>query len=1119
MTSSSPWVCQTNSDAELPNLSSLAEGPPTGCMESLDLSGWVEFSYQWLESAPIPLLPYVVTSLVDESIELTGCLDQAGGATLTGLPYGPLKLALGYELEGTEYLLIARQLGVIRSTLSHMGAVFSVYSTAMEGWLEEWLHKYDERSVGLDPRKALQKAVSESGFSYLAIAGWGIQVTDESTLPENSTGFPAAERAMSQLLRRFDLQAWDMWQLMQSSAITGLNAPLPGVSSLSQLHIKLFLGDEGLSGLFRDFLNRCWGYVSPPYQWAALELLVHVLFAASKADLNASWQSPLIAASEELAALVQPLIEQLEGLAELLVKTQLSRRETIYTQIPAIIQWQRPPKYRRECPTEYRQAYLRELTHKCASFRSPEYHQGDLGWPCNRSLLLDFQCDIASGSVHFSCVDFSIPGAVPLPWVRTYSSLLSQDTGMGVGWAWYGSELLSVHGDHVIWETADATLVYFELPEIGKYSTNEVLGASLLRDFQSVFRVVIAGAFTRLFNGKHTVVINEQELNNQDQHEDIQLSALVALSGYRINFMYHDHRLCELATSEGFTYRLRYDAGRVIALDDLCQKSAQHRTVIKYHYRGALLAEAKTLDGPAEFYGYDQHLLNRKRDQSGLIWHFGWGGGCSGGALTNHNSRLLVSVILGNRAIKISYPDNNQRCVVMTAADARSIEWTYTLNEQQQIESLKATAPASDKPVSCGVSFEYDDRGLLVKKVHDNGFQFDYRYDVFGNLTACLDNKGGGFTLVYDELNLPIEWHDSVGQSWLVERDKYGAIINIENPDGTFLCEATINATGESDCFNRVSANIRFPDPNYSNRNINFEDPSQIHYRPDFPVEDGHHNVIGQPTKLIAGRGANISECVYQYDSKGRLLEAHNHVGLVALSYNYRNQVISESFNGQAVEIQFNSLGRKTGFHVEGFFSLEYLYDELGRFCAVKYNGVTVIAVEFRGSTLEPGIIRCGDIEYPFSSGLLGADILSVGQASDNAPQFYCRALGYESLVQALSKSTENKISALSQKYRCDGFGRPVFCRQGGTPAVSSVADFIWHESKLVRQQSDLTAMDFIYHPVTEQLIAAVYENKVVFYRYNNVNEIVEVRDWEGNLVWFKASGQLCQYAPEIVLN
>lgn len=1118
-----PPVCQAALNAELPDLSSLSGESPSGCMEPLDLSGQVNISYQWLESAPIPFLPYRLTSLVEESIEFIGNLDQEGRAEQAGFPYGPLRLALGYELTGTEHLLISRQLDSVRSILSHISAVFSSYTGEIASWLALWGQNLKKGSVEFEQRQALQAAVSRDGFSYLAMAHWS-QVAEGLAPVDHGADFPAAELAMSQLLRRYDLQAWDLWPLLQRSAITGQNAPLPGVSALGQLNLKLFLGDSGLNQLFQDFLARCWRDVAQPYSWGALELLVHALLAAAthQDDASAGWQSPLLRSSEGLAAIVQPLIEQIAGLAELLVKTQLSRQETIYTQIPAIIQWQPPPKYRRR------------LEHLSARLCPPESHQGDPLWPCNRALLPDFQCDIASGSVHFNCVDFSIPGSTPLPWLRTYSSSLLKDTGMGTGWAWYGSELLNVYWDHVVWETVDATIVYFDLPEIGKCSTNEALGATLYRDFQSVFRVIIAGVYSRLFSGRNTVVINEHELNNRNQHEAIQLSAVIAKSGYRIDFNYHNHRLCELATSEGLTYRIRYDAGRVIALDDLCQQASQLRTVVKYSYRNAMLAEAIANNGCAEFYGYDQKLLNRRHDQSGHIWNYHWLLEASNRQETSE-AKLLESVTFDDKKIKIAYPKKDRRRVAFITEDAqKAFGWVYVLNEQQQVISCQADIDSTVGAAPLGVLFEYDERGFLINKSHENGLRFDYRYDVFGNLTACLDSNGGGYTLVYDECNLPIEFHDSVGQSWLIERNKDTTINRIENPDGSIqsapVCdkapvigEAVVGEGGnvtrgyqnsfEEECFNSISANrVSFLKGSERNK---IDDPSQIRFRPDFITGDEHYNSFGQIVKLTLGPGENASECVYQYDSKGRLYEAHNNAGLVTLDYNFRDQVISDCFNGQKVDIQFNHQGKKIGLSVQGFYNLDYHYDDLGRLSVVKYNGVAIIVA---GTEL----VRCGEMEYPLSSGFLGVDFLSSDQDCKNTrvfPSFYSRTHSYENMINDLQESVEHKKFHHFEKYHCDGFGRPVVRRHKGTAAASLVADFIWYEKNLVRQQADLTVMDFIYHPITGRMLAAVCENKVIFYRYNNTNEIVEIRDWEGKVVWVKASGNPCQYEPEILFD
>ena len=142
--------------------------------------------------------------------------------------------------------------------------------------------------------------------------------------------------------------------------------------------------------------------------------------------------------------LLDEIVEQLQELMPLFQQSKISTTLQGRTNTEIVVQWREPPNPQR-CDKHYSNVSL---------------------VPVN-----------ATDEVVLAHTDFELNGPIPLRWTRYYRS-----SYVG-GWCCVANEVIRVSKGWVNYCREDGVTISFELPPIGKYSTNVTCGLILQRIF------------------------------------------------------------------------------------------------------------------------------------------------------------------------------------------------------------------------------------------------------------------------------------------------------------------------------------------------------------------------------------------------------------------------------------------------------------------------------------------------------------------------------------------------------------------------------------------------------------------------------------------------------------
>lgn len=366
--------------------------------------------------------------------------------------------------------------------------------------------------------------------------------------------------------------------------------------------------------------------------------------------------------------------------------------------------------------------------------------------------------DVATGRMFTEVEDFSLPGPIPLRFVRRYDSNRSSRKGvLGHGWSHSLEQSIWLErGRVVLWDSdgREIEVQTLDLPgrELAVGQRIEHLREGLLvkRTADRDFEVETRDGLVRVF----------RDVGGHPKGRWVaKLAAIRHRSGNAIDLAYDGRGLLtHVRDSSGRIFELAYDVDGMLALVKLPVRVGHglymHR---RYEYDARFdLVQVTDSMGRAYRYEYVNHLMVRETDRAGLSFHFVYDGRSSGakcvrtwgdGGIYDHlvhydakNRKTIVESSTGHVTVYERDPFDQ----VVKILDAHGGEIIYAYDETHGLE-VKSTDAGGGT-----VERSYDARARLVQVKGPDGATIRFGYDARDLLAEVVDANGGRRVYDYD---------------------------------------------------------------------------------------------------------------------------------------------------------------------------------------------------------------------------------------------------------------------------------------------------------------------------------------------------------------------------------
>jgi RHS repeat-associated protein len=514
--------------------------------------------------------------------------------------------------------------------------------------------------------------------------------------------------------------------------------------------------------------------------------------------------------------------------------------------------------------------------------------------------------DITTGDVSVDQEDFTLPGRIPIHWVRAYRSGNPRVGACGHGWetpADIRLEVFARDGSAVFLRPDAAAALFPKSPaaESDEAAVMELWDGALLSDHGDEFRVRTKGGLIYHFDKALAFV-------NGDGAREHPLTRISDLCGNWLAFERSGRRLVRIRESAGRRIEIATDGDliRQVAFHAL-DKEFEH-VFVQYGYdiAGNLLEVRDALGNPSRF-AYDQHHMVRHTDRNGLSFYY-----------------------------KYEQSDADWR-VIHTWGDGGLYDyrfgWLDEANEVRITDSLGGVSvvtlddrrlPISEIDPLGGVTvYEYDDVGRTTAVIDQDGHRTSYEYDDRGNLTKLTRPDGTAILVTYDRASGTICVTDAGGGVWAQATDHRGRITSRTTPLGArwaFEYNSRGDAVSATDSKGRE---IRLKYDAFG-KILSINGPGSRATILD-------HDVFG---RQLRWRDAEGRQSASTYDEKGRLLNLVSPEGSQT-SFEYDNEdnlIRHVEPDGTEIRYQYIGLGRMGRQTFADGSSIDYFYDTEERF-------------------------------------------------------------------------------------------------------------------------------------------------------------------------------------------
>ncbi|URV23735.1 RHS repeat-associated core domain-containing protein [Burkholderia gladioli] len=585
----------------------------------------------------------------------------------------------------------------------------------------------------------------------------------------------------------------------------------------------------------------------------------------------------------------------------------------------------------------------------------------------------------ALGDELFAHEDFSLPGVLPIVWLRTYRSFLSayDDGELGARWVTPYTTRLDIREAEQKLVYHDATGRSIDYPLLAAGASHDDFGEEL--------------TLTRLDDQWLALTRGHKLIEVYERHAEVfRLAFLRDRNGNQIVLVYDEAGRLARVANEQSSVLLTHDAkGRLANALHIDAEGENLGTLASYSYdeQGDLIA-AVDRDGNRREYRYRHHLITRYTDRTGRGMNLEWDGiGPKARCVReyaddgSYETRLawdpdirLVHVTDGLGQVTRHYYDIDGYTYRVIQPDGLE-EWFYrdqhhnltqhifpdgsverfsydargnlltlthrngsvTLMEYDDKDQLTTIVD----PQGSRWLHAYDEAGNLVKQTDPLGHETKYSYDREGQLVAVTDARGGTRQLAYDDAGQLTRYTDCSGKSSQWRRDARGRVLESKDAAGVSK-RFRYGANGQLTAIESVAGTERF-DYDAEGRLLVHTDPMERTTRYSYDVAGRlaarrdalgetlsySYDPLGRLAMLTDGNGASHR---FRFDAGGRLLEETGFDGMNT-RYVYEptsGRLSASHIAQQLMQFEYNEAGRLTR-RVAGDQEERFMYDANGR--------------------------------------------------------------------------------------------------------------------------------------------------------------------------------------------
>ncbi|MDQ0414363.1 DNRLRE domain-containing protein [Mesobacillus stamsii] len=505
-------------------------------------------------------------------------------------------------------------------------------------------------------------------------------------------------------------------------------------------------------------------------------------------------------------------------------------------------------------------------------------------WSYAEHTLSDGQgyTNLGTGNLMLQFTDFEVSGRGNSGFVfnRTYNSKSNEDSAVGFGWSFSGSETVTeLPNRDLLYTDADGTAHTFTYNSTtSSYITPVGLYLSIKRAASNAFEI-------KDFNGNRMIfrdLINDPEVNARkflieyeedrnlnrvtyQRQTDGTLSSITDASGRKLTFTYENGRIVSTSFEGTPKTAYTYENGKLKTL-----------TMYKEGSEGAVTQFTYNSDGK----------VSTLLDANNQPTHYTY----LNGFLTNVHQPTIADTNLSKTTY--SYDITNYTA---TETDAKGNKTEYLLDNNyvilETIDPLgNITSTEYDANYNPTIQTDaignqtvnsYDSKGNLLTTKNPLGNTVDYTYNEFSQPLTITDSKGKT-TNIYNSVGDQIEVISPIGEKTINEYDSYGNLVSTTFADGTketYAYDTNKNyQKSVTDSLGRTTTTLQ--DKYGNTTSVTDSELNTIYYT---------YNLQNLLTQVKDAKG-NITS--YEYDANGNLNTATNAALKKTLfTYNAQNQL------------------------------------------------------------------------------------------------------------------------------------------------------------------------------------------------------------------------------------
>jgi RHS repeat-associated protein len=518
--------------------------------------------------------------------------------------------------------------------------------------------------------------------------------------------------------------------------------------------------------------------------------------------------------------------------------------------------------------------------------------------------------DIATGEVSVEQLDFTLPGPIPIEWVRTYRSNNTRKGACGYGWetpADVRLEVFPLDNSVAFLRPGVAPALFPELPAADgeNGAVLELWDGALLSDHGGEFRV-------RTKEDRIYYFKKAEASTGGEGVREYPIHRISDLCGNWLEFERHGPDVITISESAGRRIEIETEDGLIQQMQLFVPDAEFRHLFVRYQYDddANLVAVLDAIGNPYTF-AYDNHYLIRHTDRNGLSFYYEF-------AKNGEAWRVVHS--WGDGGLY------NYHFEYLDELKERRI--TDSLGHVSLVKLDDRNLPISEIDPLGGVTiYEYDEVGRTTAVVDPAGRRTGYVYDERGNLLQLQQPDGSTCITSFDADNRPVQILDGNAAEWLQRFDIRGLLTAQSSPLGNTTTFAYDRFGMLVEVLDARNGSTRLSHDRYGQPRLCI-DPMGCTARME-------HGFLGE----LIGRCDGLERWTrFRYDAKGRIVGVQQPTGsTISVHYDANDRVIRHvDERGSVTTLTYFGISEvATRIEPDGS-RIEYIYDTEERLAAVR---------------------------------------------------------------------------------------------------------------------------------------------------------------------------------------